>query len=337
MAKSSIEQREGKTVLVTEVESEDTARQLGAAIDGERVRIEGNWLERLQQDVDEVLAKLSSMSETVDRSWLLILSLAFGFVAAVLAARAWPAFLPIDDLAFLIALIGVLLVLAIAICAHQVYRAHAKGDEHEFYGLVAGIVLGVVLNVLASISLQSQLAASKATGWEDVQAQIETLRADRGRLALQTYNPPAEGKAEAAQAAVDAFLKQGAVNRLGDTLPSTVGDLVGDCEGESNYYVGKYCPEILRLVALRDQARTEAQAYAALQSQIEEKDDEIARLEASRPKPQASLSLLRWAMPDMADLVDFIPATLLTLFIELMMILFSVLSGRRSHKRREAQ
>lgn len=346
MGKSTIEERDGQTVLVTPVSSEAAARRLSASIRDDILRTDGDWGQRMRARIDQALQTVSLLVETVDRSFMVLMCCAFAVIAAILAARSWPALIPIPRFEWLMSIIGMLLIAAIAWSAHQLWRAWHTGQRTEFWGLLAGIVLAIVLNAIASISLQSQAAVEKDTGWRDARSRIDTLRGDRGRLAVQIYDAPPAGKAAQLDAQIQVIRAGSAVNRLGDPLKDTVGALVKDCRGPDDYYKGKYCPEIVRLEGEAATARAAEKAHAEKLDEIAKIDAEIKELEAGPTKPQTALSLARLLLPEegrvvasgqAVDVAAFLPGLLVTVVIELLTVLFAVLAGRRVFIRRSAQ
>lgn len=345
-SKSTIEERDGQTVLVTPVSSEAGARALQASIEGERLRTQGNWWERMRGQADACLRITSEILATVERSYLALLAAAFGLIAAVLAARGWPALVPIEGLEWLMSLIGILLVAAIMVGSHRLWRAGANRDWTEFGCLLAGMAIAIFLNGLSSISLQSQTAEAQRIGYEDANKKIAEIEAERGALIAATFAPPAIGRVELLRGQLDAILNGAATNSLGDPITKSVAELVGDCKGEPDFYSRRYCPEIERRRGELEAASAVQAAYDKARKRLVEIDGdpsattpaaqagELATLRALRPKPQATLTLLRWALSSWADIVPFLPGMIVTIFVELLTGLFAFLAGRRVYLRR---
>jgi hypothetical protein len=334
-SKSTIEQRDGQTVLVTQVSSEAKARELAASIEDDVLRTESGWWGAARAKIDAGFRIGSQILETVDRSYLVLICVGFGAVACVLAALSWPAFVPIQGIEWLIGFAGCLLVFAIGYAAHQVWKAFKADDEVEGYGLIVGMVVGVLLNLFASVALQARIAVENDTGWTEIKAQIVRLDNERGQLQIQTFSPPKPGEAARIQAAIDALRSSAAVNRLNDPLTQTVDELVGDCSVVDDYYKRKYCPELTRLAGDLTVAAAAERAYNLALARIKAIDAEIVALQARRPRPPAGLELLRLVLQNFAAVAPFVPPALFSVSMELLMILFGVLAGRRAWKRRQ--
>lgn len=343
MDKSTIEDRDGKVVLVTPVRSEETARRLRESIQDDIVRAEGDVGDKIKHYTDRTLKFASDFFEILDRSYLTLLSFAFGGVAAALAAKAWPAAIPIADMDWLMSLIGILMVVAISVAAHQIYKAAAVKNGAEFYGLLFGMLLGVVLNALASIALQSQIAVERQMGWEDVQREIQNLQADRSRQEIEMLSlmPDPAGLARI-EAEIKAIRSQGAINREGVQLNRTVGELVGDCNTDDgvNFYEGTYCPDLSRregdLKGLKDREA----AYQGAQQRLAAIDGRLTELQSERPQASTHLSFLSLftfvpsQIRDQLRNTPWLQNVILTLVMEALMVLFGILAGRRAYRTR---
>lgn len=340
MARSTIEQRDGKTVVVTEVSSEQTANRLKASIEDDVLRSEGEFFGTARVYVRKVRRGLSDLSEEVDRAYLLWLTLGFAVIAVMLSWKAWPAAIPIDGLETVVSMIGVMVVLAITIAAHQLWKAFMAPNRTEFWWLVGVLGLCLIVNVAASVALQAQTAMDRQTGWEDVQARIETLKADRGARNVQLLSISPDPSAESRiRAEIEAQLSAPIVNRLGDQLNRTVRDTVGDCDSSDgiDYYEGTYCPELTRKRGQLKGLEEQSTAYTAMQAEIAAIDAEIVKLETSRPTATASLSFLTlFDLPPDWDAqlrnTPWLQNALLTLFVDGLVLLFGILAGRRSYR-----
>jgi hypothetical protein len=310
---------DGATVTVTAA-NEATARDLGAAIDRERVRLEGLAEEKL----DAAFDKLGKIVRVVGRPTFGLL----GWVGAAIAFaldfssfdRLWPGLSP------LFGLLGVVVVVAIKVSTSRFAEASAAGDSEKTK--IYGVLVAVGLFVVVSIGAAFQLATSndQASGVSDIAARLD--RADRDIDEAQyALNGMPHSSSDPALLTRDILRAraQPALNRENRDAGMTVGKAVaaGDTVGkeplaycvssrENGFYVERYCKTLLDL----DQKLRDRLAYdAAAKALAKMKADRLA-LADSRPKQASSAAMAAAVAGDRGGRIDLIGA----LFAALMLL-----------------
>jgi hypothetical protein len=312
---------DGLSVKVT-TESEATAREIAAQLEGEVRAREGGFGARLN---NKLANSLDRVDETLaiygGRRTFTILRDVLTVCAMTLAGFAWYRILPGYEV--LMCVIGMAIVFGMKTCAGRLYVAEQSGDKGLKNLFTALIVLGLLLEVVASSSLQAFSAVEQETGRADITAQISVLEDEQRRLNIALTKPP-PGTAAQQQALVDAYRATPMVNADGVQLVKTVGVMADEteCKGRS-YYVGIYCPPYLELVAKVDAAK----AYESDKERMSQIPGELAVLRAKRP-PSSSTFALAAKGGDTAWLLSLLIPVGLALLLNLAMLVVAYVVGR---------
>lgn len=309
---------DGLTVSV-KAESAATARELAADLETRVRTAEGGWGAKANAKLANSLNRFDETLGIYGDRMLQILRDALLLCAMALAAFAWFRILPGYEP--LMAAIGMLIVFAMKTAAGRLDKAEQEGDTGLRSLLVVIIIGGFILEVGASLSLQAASAVDRETGREDINSEIRALESERNMLQITLASVPS-APSTAIDQRIEALMLTAAVNSRGDQLPRKVGDVIGDCKGNS-YYVRIYCPTLLELQAERDQAI----AYELAQSRFAEIAPRISALQASRPSASSTFALAAKGGDSAWWLSLVIPMTL-TIVLNATMLLLAYLAGR---------
>lgn len=309
---------DGLTVSV-KAESAATARELAADLETRVRSAEGGWGAKANAKLANSLDRFDETLGIYGDRMLQILRDALLLCAMALAAFAWFRILPGYEP--LMAAIGMLIVFAMKTAAGRLDKAELEGDTGLRSLLIIIIVGGFILEVGASLSLQAASAVDRETGRTDINDQIKALENERNLLQITLVSAPT-APSSAIDQRIEALMLTAAVNTQGTQLNRKVGDLIGDCKGNS-YYVRIYCPTLLELQADRDKAL----AYETAQSRFAAISPEIAALRAERPDASSTFALAAKGGDSAWWLSLVIPMTL-TIVLNATMLLLAYLAGR---------
>ncbi len=309
---------DGLTVTV-KTESAATARDLAADLETRVRAAEGGFGAKINNRLANSLNRFDETMGIYGDRMLQILRDALLMCAMALAAFAWYRILPGYEP--LMATIGMLIVFAMKTAAGRLDKAEQEGDKGLHRLLVLIIIGGFVLEVGASLSLQAAAAVDRETGREDINSEIRALESERNMLQITLASVPS-APVTAIDQRIEALKLTAAVNTQGTQLNRKVGDLIGDCKGNS-YYVRIYCPTLLELEAERDQAL----AYEAAQARFAEIAPKISQLQASRPSASSTFALAQKG-GDSAWWLSLVIPMGLTVVLNATMLLLAYLAGR---------
>ncbi len=325
---------DGRTVT-TVTESAATAREVAARQEHARRDIEGGPWAKFNARLDRAMQRADETGGIFSDRALELLAWGFTFFSIMYAWNAWYKLLPVPGLNLLLACVGSLLIYGMKSAAARLDKAWADGDN-VLGGWLSGILLGgLILQAVVSASLYALVSVDQQTGRRDVETTISDLRVERANLQIQIATPPEPPAvtAEMQQKLIDGFKLKQAVNSLGKVLEGPgyrIGALVGDCKG-SSYYVTTYCPTILELETVRDQALNYDERKAehdAVVARFNAIPAEIVKLQHERPQESSTFALGNRVFGVESNLSLLVWPMVISFILDFLMLLFSYLSKR---------